>query len=84
MVGRDRVDSGVVVKAVLDAVQRLIADGVWKGFPPALDRPACGLPARIAVGDNPSAFSRHRRAVDVKQVLFHLDAVAGNPTTRLM
>src|SRR5947209_11513079 len=78
--GRHRVDVGVVVESVVDAVQRLIADAVRERFLPALDpRGRLGRSARIFPDEVGEALAPYGYIVDVKQPLLHLDAVSGQP-----
>ena len=77
--GRHGVDIGVVVEAVVDAIQRFIADAVRQRLLPALD-PRGGVGAAGVLADEiAEALALHRLLVDVEQPLLHLDAVAGQP-----
>ena len=76
---RHGVDDGVVVEAVVDAIERLIADAVRQRLLPALD-PRGGVgPAGILADEIAQALAHHRLVVDVEQPFLHLDAVAGQP-----
>ena len=79
MARRHRVDIGVVVIAVVDAVVGHVARAVRQRLAPALDFRAGLDPAGGAAGHLLQSDARHRLVVEDELPLPHLDAVAGQP-----
>src|SRR5262245_15868300 len=73
---RNVVDSRVVVKAVVDAIECFMARAIHQCFAPALGPIAITRPARLIADDIGQSLPLHRHAVDVEQPLLHLNAVA--------
>src|SRR6266851_4333524 len=77
MAGWHGVDVGVVVKAVVDAIERLMTDAVRQGFAPVLHLGGGIGPAQITADEVRQPLALHRGAVDGEQSLLHLNTIAG-------
>ena len=73
---RHGVDVGVVVEAVVDAIERFIADAVRQRFLPALDARGGVGAAGVLADEIGKPLALDRLVVDVEQAFPHLDAVA--------
>ena len=77
MARRHGVDNGIVVEAVVDAIERLIADAVRQRLLPALHPRGGFRTAGVLADEIAQPLALHRLVVDVEQPLLHLDAIAG-------
>src|SRR5271156_2334079 len=73
---RNGKNSGIVQKAVVDAIERLVARAIRQRFAPAFDGPAGRRPAGAFVDDVGQTFALDRHIVDIKLTLLDLNAVA--------
>src|SRR5262249_5878225 len=75
--GGDAILFGVVVKSVLDHVERRVAHSVGQGLAPLLDVDLA--PTVVGLNKILDLLALHGRAVDVQETVYHLDAIARQP-----